>query len=807
METVIQDIRYGVRTLLKNPGFTAVAVIALALGIGANTAIFSVVNTVLLKPLPYGDPDRLVYIWANPPRDAQQQNPVSPLDFQDWRSQSRSCVGMAARTARNFNLTSGDSPERVLGEMVTEGYFAVLDVKPLLGRFFTPAEGEVGNDHVVVLGNRLWQRRFGGDSGVVGRTLLLNNIPYTVVGVGPDDHRASIELWTPLTLATESQDRGWHTLTVLGRLKPGVDAAQADAELKTIAAGLGRQYAVTNKGWSATVVPMQEMIVKDIRGALLILLGAVGFVLLIACANVANLLLARVAARQREIAIRTALGAGRARIMRQLLTESVVLGLAGGAIGTLLALWGTDLLSKLSMAGLPRTTEIAVDGPVLLFALGASVLTGIVFGLLPALQASRPNLTQPLKEGARALAGGIGGRRVRNLLVLSEVALALLLLIGAGLLIRSFATLQQIDTGFDPSDVLTVQMALSESKYQSPETQAGALDGILTRIKNLPGVQSAAITSALPLAQAGGSNLLFTVEGRPIPAPTDAPSAWLRLCSPDYFTVMKIPVVKGRAFSESERIGQPLVAMVNETMARRMWPGEDPVGKRLTIGVPVDMPPDSIEWFSVVGVVGDVRHSALTSEPGMELYVSSRQNPPLSMSLVVRTAGDPLSLGSSIRREVSAVDRDLPLFQMQTMESVVAGSLARPRFYMLLLGIFAGVALLLAAIGIYGVIAQTVSQRTHEIGIRMALGAQRRDVLLMVVRQGMALAGAGVAVGLICAFVLTRLMESLLYGVSATDPLTFIAVAAGLVCVALVACWIPARRATRVDPMTALRYE
>ncbi|MDB5034528.1 MAG: hypothetical protein JWQ98_1769 [Chlorobi bacterium] len=806
METFLQDIRFGARTLLKNPGFTAVALLALTLGIGANTAIFSVVNTVLLKSLPYGDPDRLVYLWSTPPHGAAGQFPATALDFREWRQRSRSFTGIAARMQQSFNLTANNNPERLMGEYVSERYFNILDVRPVVGRFFLPTESSDGNDHVVVLSEKLWKRRFGADTSLIGQTIRLENEPYTVVGVAPDDHRGVVEIWAPLVLSHLGPDNGLHRLAVLGRLKPGVTAEQAGGEMAGIAAGLAGEFPVTNREWGTSVVPMHEMVVKNIKTVLLILLGAVGFVLLIACANVANLLLARVSERGREIAIRTALGAGRGRLIRQLLTESILLALIGGALGVLLALWGTDLISHIDSAGIPRASEIRLDGGVLLFALGISVATGIVFGLLPAFHASRSNLTTPLKDGGRLVAGGRGGKRLRGLLVVSEVALALMLLIGAGLLIRSFITLQEIRTGFDQEGVLTMQIAMPATKYSDSSKQGTFFRTAIERISHIPGVESAAATTAIPLT-GGTPQFTFTVAGRPIPQPSDAPTTFIHGVSPDYFRTMRIPVLKGRAFNDHDNESSQAVAVIGETMAQRTWPGEDPIGKRMTLGVPVGAPPEAIPYITIVGVVGDVKGQALIADNQMDFYAPITQFPSLTVGLVIRTTGNPADLAGPIRREIVSIDSDIPLYQVRTMEDVVSGSLAGPRLYMLLLGIFAGVALLLAAIGIYGVIAQAVTQRTHEIGIRMALGARRGDIMRMIVGEGFVTALIGVGVGLGLAFVMTRLLGSLLYGVSATDPLTYICVAFVLVIVALAACYIPARRATRVDPMVALKYE
>jgi putative ABC transport system permease protein len=807
METLLQDIRFGVRVLRKSPGFTAVAVIALALGIGGNTAIFSAVNAVILRPLPYAAPDRLVFVRETSWQPSTKGTTASWPNYADWRDQSSTFEGLAAAYISNYNLKADTGVERVSGAAVTANTFATLGVDPLLGRAFLDEEDRPNGPSVAVLGHGLWQRRFGGNPEILGRTIDLEGKQTTVVGVMPKGFEFPIEseradLWVPLAGDEEALPRGAHFIEVVGRLKDGVTIDQAKGDLAAVAERLGQQYPDTNENRSVLVFPLHDWVVGDVRDSLLLLLGAVGFVLLIACANVANLLLARARARQREVAIRLAVGAGRLRLVRQFLVESLLLAIAGGAVGLLLATWGSDILAAAGPKDIPRLNEAGADWTVLLFTLGVSALTGIVFGLAPAIQLSRPELADSLK-GTDPRSGGAGSR-IRSALVVSEVALALVLLVGAGLMLASFARLIDVKPGFDPEQVLTAHVSLPDVRYEKIEQQIAFGDEILTRVRALPGVEAAGVATTLPLS--GNSLALSLKLNDGVPRdPKERLSVGYDAISPGYFEAMGIPLREGRDFAEQDRASAPNVVVISESVARKYWPNESALGKKLTIGISIDdNPPPERE---VVGIVGDVKHGGLDATKAERVYSPYAQTPWTSMAVAVRSQGDPAALSGAIRREVLGIDDGLPVYDVTLMRGVVGSSVARPRLVASLFGAFAAVALLLAAVGIYGVMAYTVSQRTHEIGIRLALGARPVDVLRLVVGQGMGLAGLGIAIGLAGAFGVTRLMSSLLFGVSATDPVVFASIAALLAAVAFAACYLPARRAARVDPVTALRYE
>jgi putative ABC transport system permease protein len=801
------DLRYGVRMLWKNKGFTAVAVVALALGIGANSAIFSVVNTVLLRPLPYREPVCLVMLWEDNSKIGYPRDTPAAANYIDWRDQSTVFEGMTATADRSFNLTGAGEPERFDGKRVSTNFFSLLGVEPQLGRGFVPEEDVPGADHVVVLSHGLWQRRFGSDRGMVGKSITLNGEGYTVVGIMPPGFQfmsQDVGMWVPIAFTQQqAASRGSHYLKVVARLKPGVTVEHAQAEMSTIAARLQQQYPEQNTDLGATVVSLHEEVVGNIRPALLVLLGAVGFVLLVACANVANLLLARAAVRQKEIALRTALGASRLRLVRQFLTESVLLAALGGLVGLLLSVWGVSLLKSFIPENISQVKAIAVDARVLGFTLLVTLLTGLVFGLAPALQASRFNLNETLKEGGRDAAAARGGNRIRGLLVVAEVAVSLVLLVGAGLLINSFMRLRSVDPGFRTDNLLTMSVVLPPQKYPDQARRAAFYTDMISRVEALPGVRSAGVTNWIPLVMQGDSNG-YTIEGQP--APTGKPHIIVtRIVSPHYFGTMGIQLIEGRVFEEGkDRVDSPCVAVVGEAVARKYWSGQSPLGKRLSPGT-VESEAD---WCQVVGVVKDVRQMELAAESKPQLYFTYDQATFFAPRyLVVKTDGDPLALAGAVRKTVWDVDRDQPVSNVRTMEDVLAESLARQRFSTLLLGVFAGVALLLAAVGIYGVMSYSMAQRTREIGIRMALGAQKRDVLKLAVGQGVKLVAIGVGIGLVGALALTRVMTSLLYGVSATDPVTLVTISLVLVAVALLASYIPARRASKVDPLIALRYE
>jgi putative ABC transport system permease protein len=794
--------------LAKNPGFTAVAVLAIALGIGANSAIFSVVNAVLLRPLPFKDPGALAKVWGKFDREGIPKNWISEPELFDLKEQCTSFEDLAAYSTVGINLTGNGEPIRVSVASVNASLFDLLGVAPVVGRGILNEEDQPGKNAVAVLGNGLWRERFSSDQAVVGRTIQLNDRSYSIVGVMPAGFSFPDEsdLWIPLALdRTKLQDRGSHELEVLGRLRSGVSPAQAGAELERVAADLEERYPgnyASNKGWGLYAVPLTDDLVGKVRPALLLLLGAVAFVLLIACANVANLLLARATEREKELAVRAALGAGRGRLIRQLLTESVILAIGGGALGLVLAYVGIWSFVKFGPRDLPRIADIGLDGWVLAFSLLVSVATGLLFGFAPALHISRPKLQDSLREGGR---GQTQGRHlVRNLLVISEVSLALVLLIGAGLMMKSFGHLLESSLGFRTDHVLTMRLSLPQVRYSGDEQVAAFYSQLLDRIKPLPGVQSAGAVSQLPLSGAyasGSTSVEDTSAGAGLPLFMNYPyiEADRRSVSPDYFSTLGIPLVKGRYLSEADAEKAPRAVVVDENFARRFWPGGDAIGKHVSVGQMI--------WGEIAGIVAHVKHYGPDKEGREQVYFPLAQRPINTMFLAVRTASDSLGLAGAVREQIFELDRDLPVYQLKSMEQLLSSSVAQPRLYVVLFDVFAAVALILAAVGIYGIISYSVTQRTNEIGIRMALGASRGSVLSMVIRHGLVLTGAGLGMGLTAAFALTRLMSSLLFGVKPTDPATFAGISSVLALVAALACLVPARRATKVDPMVALRYE
>ena len=809
MTGFVQDLHHALRQLRKSPGFTAVAVITLALGIGANTAIFSVVNAVLLRPLPYKDDSQLVVILN------KGRNPVAPANYLDWRRQSQSFAQMGAAEFWTPNLTGTDNPEKLWALHVTPDIFPMLGVQPLLGRVFLPEEQDAGKEHEVVLSYSLWQSHFGGNPEIIGRSVALSGERYSVVGVMPRDFKfapfwaTKAQLWAPLALGPRLTDRGGSSLRVFARLKPGVTLEQAQAEMTGITGRLEGEFPGTNQDMQ--VVSLREKVVGNIRPALLVLLGAVGFVLLIACANVSHMLLARAAARREEIALRTALGAGRWDVFRQLLTESLTLALMGGSAGLLLAVWGVRVLLAISPGAIPRVETVGVDPHVLLFALAISLLTGLAFGMAPAWRATAVNLSDALKEGKRGSSEGLRRDRLRGLLVGSEFALAVTLLAGAGLMVRTFLALQNVDPGFDPHGVLSMVVGVAGTEQAAGGHTGNFYQEVLRKVGAVPGVQSVSGINHLPLA-GDEWGFRFHIEGRPPEPPGKGLVATYRAVFPGYFRTMRIPILRGRDVTDADNLRAPGVVVINDYLARRYWPGEDAIGKRITFDDPAKNP----SWLTVVGVTKNTARSNWTSPPEEEVFLPYLQNrayldsptPPFAyLTLVVRAGLDPAALTPAIRGAIHSLDANIPLSEIKTMDHVVGEANGQSRFYLILLGAFATVALVLAGVGIYGVMSYSVSRRTHEIGVRMALGAQGRDVLKLVVFQGIVQALSGVAVGLAGALALGRLMTGLLYGTQPTDPATFAAVVLVLSAVAVAASYIPARRAAKVDPMVALRYE
>ena len=808
METLLQDLRYAIRMLTKKPAFTCVALLTLTLGIGANASVFTVVNAVLLHPLPYKNADQLVMVWHNYSESLSRAS-VSPPAYIEYRDQTKSFENVAAFTNWNVNLTGPWEPERIQGFRATANFFPTLGVDAAIGRTFLPEEDQVGHNRVVVLSSGLWKRRFGSDPNIVGKPITVNGADYNVIGVLPSGFQfvQNVELWTPIAFtpaAIAPRQHGNEYLGVVARTKSNLTIGQAQAEMDTLSDKLRPEFYSHAKKWHVSLQSMRDHLAGDIRPALLILMGAVGFVLLIACTNVANLLLTRATIRQREMAIRTALGASRGRIIRQLITESVILAGIGGVLGLLLAFW----TSRLLVIGLPKelaqfvvgSNAIGVDFRILAFTMAISLATGVVFGLVPALQASNPNLNESFKETAGTIGGG--RNRLRGFLVVSEIALAIVLLIGAGLLIKSFVHLQTISPGFNSNYVLSMQVSLPFSKYNDSPKVIGFYRQLLQRVSTLPGVQSAGAISNLPLSGYEW-NASFIVEGQPTGPGEAEPHGDPRAISPDYFRAMGIPLLKGRYFTGADSESALPVTIVDETLARRYWPNEDPIGKRIAFEGSDENP----RWMQIVGVVGHVKHYGLDAESKVQYYYPYVQSTQQTMFVVVHTNGNPLNLTGALKDAVHGIDKDQPIYNITTMDDLLSKSLTQRRFSMMVLTVFAGIALLLAGVGIYGVMAYSVSQRSHEIGIRMALGAQRRDVLKLVISQGMLLTIIGVGTGLVGAFVLTRWITTLLYGISPTDADTFLWISLLIAFVSLVACYIPARRATRLDPVIALRYE
>jgi putative ABC transport system permease protein len=806
METFIRDIRYGFRNLVRRPGFTAIVIITLAVGIGANTAIFSLVNATLLRPLPFKDPDQLVVVWGTAP-DANRRS-VSEPNFLQYQEQNHVFEQIATFNSAGLTLTDGANPERVRGARVSANFFNLLGVQPAVGHTFLPEDGQPGHNEVAVISHDFWQRRFGSDQNIVGRKILIEAKPYTVIAVLPaafdfsiPSYFANAELWVPALLRRDEAQRGKDYLRVIGRLKTGTTLAQAQTDMNAIAHQLTTEH--PDLGVIGTnLVPLKEQIVRDMRRMLLLLLGAVGFVLLIACANVANLQMARASGRRKEFAIRAALGASRRRVLQQLLTESLLLSLLGGAVGLALG-WGSmKLLLQPDLGGFPGSTLNRIDLVVIIYSLLISILTGILFGLAPAFQSAASNLSGWLKEGGKTSGAGAGGQRLRSLLTIAEIALCLVLLVGAGLLLRSFSQLLKVEPGFETEHILSLRVVLPSYSYGNGTKQAAFYSQATERLAALPGVKSVGAISALPLT-ASRHSADFTIQGREDFGASQLPLAETRTVTPNYFQTMGIPLIAGRTFGEGDTGTAPPVLMINQSLARRFFPNENPVGHRITF----DAPPAELEWLTIVGVVQDVRDLGLETPPEPEIYQPFEQDTLPYMNLVVRAVGDPRSVASAVRNEVRALDKDLPVGVPEPMETTVASSIAPRKFNMIILGVFAGLAMLLAIVGIYGVMSYAVSQRTQEIGLRMALGAQRRDVLKLIMGGGMKLALIGVVIGLAVALWLTRLMTTLLFGVTPADGVTFATVTLVLILVALLACYIPARRATKIDPLKALRYQ
>ena len=810
MDSLIQDVRYALRLCARSPAFTAVAVLALAIGIGANTAIFTIVNAALIEPLPFRDPSRLVALWETNARRPGKPNVVAPANFLRWQARTQSFDAMAALFDGRVNLTSGGQPEELTIEYVTADFFDVIGVSPIVGRTFTADERYDPDATVTILSSELWQRRFGGDPSIVGRVIRLNDRPTTVVGIMPSGARLQLksgglatkppELWVPWVLPDDWWIPRGRFLSTVARLRPGVPLPRAQSELATIALGLAQELPAFDTNWSAIVLPIRDEVSGAVRPALLTLAGAVAFVLLIACANVANLLLARGTARQREIAIRAAVGAGRARVVRQLLTESVVLGLVGGAAGLLVGQWSLDAMLAISPVDLTNIGPIRLSTPVLLFTIVVSFVTAIVCGLMPALEGSRSDVQDTLKDGARQI-GGARQQRVRQLFVVAEVALAVVLLVGAGLMLRSFDRLQHVDPGFQGHDVLTMRLTLPARKYDAPGKVMRFYAEALDRVRQLPGVRSAGAVSFLPLAGLGAGTK-FEIIGRPIPPPGQEFVTDVRVCDTAYFETMKIPLVRGRLFTADEMRRSQHVVVINEALAREYFSSEDPIGKQLRIYMTDDNIPTT-----VIGIVANTHYTDLTTTPRAMTYWPHPELPYNAMTLVARTTNDPLSYTAAITRQIQAIDKDQPVADVRTMDQWLARTLAQARFSSMLLTVFAAVALLLAAVGIYGVLSYAVNLRTPEIGIRVALGAQRRDIVAMVLRNAAVLTVIGLAGGVVLALALTRAVASLLFDVTPTDPATFAAVVGVLGAVALVATYLPARRAARIAPTEALRYQ
>lgn len=800
---MLQDLRYGVRSLRKNPAFTTIAVITLALGIGANTAIFSVVNGVLLRPLPYPDPDRLVMVHGISLQASQDQTPLCEADFLEWRSQNQVFESLAAFSSNRFNYTGGESPEQIEGAWVTADFFSTIGIQPALGRGFLPGEDMPGAPQTVVVSDKFWRQYLGSNPNVIDQQITLNARAFTIIGVMPQGFlfpERDTELWAAERLAPTR--RGPFYMWGVGRLSPGATLDGAQREVDLIARRIQDQINSPTRDWTWTSVSLAERIVGKIRPALLVLLAAVFFVLLIACANIANLLLARATAREKEMSVRIALGASRARLLRQLLTESLLLAAIGATAGLPLAIWGVRLLVALSPADFPRLQEISIDGRVLGVTVLAAMVCGLIFGLAPALQSSRLNLNESLKEGGRS-ADGSGRRRMRSALVVTEIAFSLMLLVGAGLMIKSFMKLQSVSPGFKPDHILTMHLTLPRARYDTKEKVNNYNQQLIERVTAVRGVEAAGLSISLPPDNLEVSDS-FSIEGKPWPPGASEPIVPIVLISPQYFTALGVPLLQGRGFNAIDKEGSPLVVIINQTLADRYFPDETPIGKRLKVGG-AERPRNP--WMEIVGVVGDLKYSGLDAKPEPTYYTPLAQDAWRAAYLVVRAPMNPTNLAPAIREQIWALDKDMPIANVATMDRLLAESVAVPRFRTLLLGIFAALALVLASVGIYGVISYSVTQRTHEIGIRMALGAQGRNVMTMVIRQGIVLALTGVAIGLAGSVALTRLMETLLFEVSTTDSATFAGVAALLIAVALLACWVPARRASRVDPMAALRCE